>query len=113
MTGDSFIDSLLNNVSFTESNLNYANFAMANMENILLDNTILRNSNFQENKFKNIVLKNANLTQAQFFKSSLNGIDFSDSLIDGIVVSIEDLKGAIINEFQAVDLIGLIGVKIK
>ena len=70
-------------------------------------------SNFQENKFKNIVLKNADLTQAQFFKSSLNGIDFSDSLIDGIVVSIEDLKGAIINEFQAVDLIGLIGVKIK
>ena len=81
--------------------------------NVLFENTILRNSNFQENKLKNIVLKNANLTQAQFFKSSLNGIDFSDSLIDGIVVSIEDLKGAIINEFQAVDLIGLIGVKIK
>ena len=52
MTRDSFIDSLLNNVSFTESNLNYANFAMDNMENILLDNTILRNSNFQKTNLK-------------------------------------------------------------
>ena len=49
----------------------------------------------------------------QFFKTKLNGIDFSDSVIEGIIISLEDIKGAIINQLQSIDLIGLIGVKIK
>lgn len=53
------------------------------------------------------------LTQAQFFKTSLRDIDLSNSLIDGIAISLEDIKGATISELQAVDLISLIGVKIK
>ena len=83
------------------------------MENILFENTILRNSNFQENKLKNIILKKADLTRTQFFKTNLKGLDLSDSIIDGIIVSLEDIRGVMINEFQAVDLIGLIGVKVK
>ncbi len=50
---------------------------------------------------------------AQIFKTKLKDIDLSNSIIDGIVVSLDDIKGAIINEYQAIDLIGLIGVKIK
>ena len=50
---------------------------------------------------------------AQFFKVSLNGIDLSDSKIEGMSVSIEDIKGAIIDQFQAVDLLYLLGVKVK
>lgn len=53
------------------------------------------------------------LTQAQFFKTSLRDIDLSNSLIGGIAISLEDIKGATISELQAVDLISLIGVKIK
>ena len=40
-------------------------------------------------------------------------IDLSDSVIDGISVSIEDIKGATINQFQALDLLYLIGVKVR
>lgn len=43
----------------------------------------------------------------------LKNLNLSDSIIEGIIVSIEDIRGAIINEFQAIDLIGIIGVKIK
>ena len=63
--------------------------------------------------YKNIIFKTSDLTQVQFLKTSLKGIDFSDSKIEGIAVSIEDIKGAIINQFQAIDLLYLIGVKIK
>ncbi len=113
MTGDNFINSRLYNVTFIESNLNYVNFSLASIENLVFKNTILRNSNFQENKIKNIFLDKADLTQAQFFKTSLRDIDLSNSLIDGIAISLEDIKGATISELQAVDLISLIGVKIK
>jgi len=50
---------------------------------------------------------------AQFFKTSLKGIDLSTCKIERVAVSIEDIKGAIIDQFQAIDLLYLLGVKIK
>ena len=66
-----------------------------------------------ENFIKNILFKESDLTRAQFLKTSLNGIDFSDSTIEGIIVSIQDIKGATVNQFQAIDLMNLLGVKVK
>ena len=57
--------------------------------------------------------KKADLSQAQFFKTSLKDIDISDANIEGIAISIEDIKGAIIDQMQALDLLYLIGVKIR
>ncbi len=68
---------------------------------------------FQENRLKNIILRQTDFTQAQVFKTSLNGIDFSDSIIEGIAVSSEDIKGAIVGQFQAIDFLYLLGVKIR
>lgn len=113
LTGCNFIESRIDHVSFIETNMDYSNLSMARMENVLFENTGLRNSSFEENRIKNILLKQADLTQTQFFKTSLKEIDFSDSIIEGIIVSISDIKGAIINPLQALDLIGLMGIKIK
>ena len=64
-------------------------------------------------RFKNIIFQQVDLTQAQFFKTSLKGIDLSDSKIEGLAISLEDIRGAKINQFQAIDLLYLIGVKLK
>lgn len=47
------------------------------------------------------------------FRTNLKGIDFSTCNIDGIVVDREDLKGVIVNQFQAVELSKLLGIIIK
>ena len=86
---------------------------MTNIKNSLFNKVSLRTSNFQENKIKNMLLKEVDLTQTQFFKTSLNGIDLSQSIIEGIAVSLEDIRGAIIDSFQAINLLYLLGVKIK
>ena len=113
LTGCGFIDNRIYNVGFLETNMAYTNFAEASLENVLFKNSILCNSSFQENKFKNLVLEEADLTRAQFFKTSLKGIDFSSSIIEGMSTSVEDIKGAMINQFQAVDLLYLLGVEVK
>ena len=69
--------------------------------------------NSSENALKNIYFEKADLTQAMISKTSFKNIDLSDSIIEGIAISIENIKGAIINQFQAIDLLYLIGVKIK
>lgn len=113
LTGCNFTESRMYNVSYIETNLCYSNFSMASIENVFFDNTCLKNSSFQENKLKDIIFRQADLTQVQFFKTSLKEIDFSDSKIEGMAVSLEDIKGAIINEFQVIDLLYLLGVKLK
>lgn len=113
ISGCNFAENRLYNVTFIETNASYMNLSMASTENILFKDTVLKNSYFQETKMKNIYLDNADLTQAKFFKTSLKGIDLSTSKIEGMAISIEDIKGAIIDQFQAVDLLYLIGVKLK
>lgn len=113
VSGCNFAESRLYNVAFIETNASYMNLSMTSVENILFKNAGLKNSYFQENKIKNIYFDNVDLTQSKFFKTSLNGADLSSSKIEGIAISIEDIKGAIIDQFQAIDLLYLIGVKIK
>ena len=59
------------------------------------------------------ILEMKNIQKSFIGVQALKNIDFSDSIIEGIAVSIEDIKGAIINQFQAMDLLYLLGVKIK
>ena len=51
---------------------------------------------------KNTKFNECDLYKAQMFRTNLKGIDFSTCNIDGIVVEREDLKGIIVNQFQAV-----------
>ena len=114
LTGSNFAETRIYNVMFNDTNANYINLSMSSIENVCFDKATLRNSNFQENKLKNVYFKNnTDLTQAQIFKTSFKNIDLSETIIDGIAISQEDIKGAVIESFQAIDLLYLLGVKIK
>ena len=54
-----------------------------------------------------------NLYKAQLFRTNLKDIDFRTCNIEGIIVGQEDLKGMIVNDFQAVELSKLLGIIIK
>ena len=40
-------------------------------------------------------------------------MDLSNSIIEGIAITIDDIKGAIIDQSQSIDLLYLLGVKVK
>lgn len=114
LAGSNLAETRIYNVTFNDTNANYINLSMSSIENVCFNKTTLRNSNFQENKLKNVYFQNnTDLTQTQVFKTSFKNIDLSDAIIDGIAISQEDIKGAIIESFQAIDLLYLLGVKIK
>ncbi len=94
LTGCNFIENVLFDIGFIDSNMGYANISMSNLRGIFFNNTSIRSGSLQENKVKNINFKEADLTGTQFFKTSLNGIDLSNSNIDQIAVSLEDIRGA-------------------
>ena len=92
LTGCNFIENVLFDIGFIDSNMGYANISMSNLRGLFFNNTSIRSGSLQENKVKNINFKEADLTGTQFFKTSLNGIDLSNSNIDQIAVSLEDIR---------------------
>ena len=69
---------------------------------------------FSEAKLKRLKLNKVNFSSADFFKTPLKGIDLSDCMIDGILVSdtYHELKGVMVNALQAAELIKILGVKV-
>lgn len=112
-TGTVFLKSRFDTIEFKESNFCYSNFSLSMMNNIKYKDSIMRNMYFEENKHKKLEIDNSDLTGANFFKTSLKDIDLSTNNISALVVGLDDIKGAKIDSMQALDLIGLLGVKIK
>ena len=97
-----FADCLFVNCDFSNTSFERASFVRCKFENCKG-----LGCNFVEARWYH------NLSEAQFFKTKLNGMDFRTSNIEGILVSLESLKGAIVTDYQAVDLAKLIGIIIK
>ena len=56
---------------------------------------------------------NIDFTKAQIFNTRLKDIDLSTCIIQGLSTTLVDIKGAIINELQIMDLAYLLNIKIK
>ena len=53
------------------------------------------------------------MCNSEIVNTKLSGIDLSTCNIEGIFININDLKDTIIRVDQAMDLINILGVKIK
>ena len=113
--GTKFAGSVCKNMVLRECNLNYANFDACKLENLLVDKTELNSSNLTQCKCKDIQWRQAALTNASFFKTPMRGMDFSDSEIKGLVLSDDnqELKGAVVDLYQAAQLSKRLGIIIK
>ena len=89
------------------------NLSNSSFKDVKIENTNLQSSGICEVKFKNIEFEECNLNKCQLFRTKLKNIDFSTCDINGIIVDASDLKGVIVNEFQALELSKLLGLKIK
>ena len=93
------------------------------MKNLTLDDSSIKSTNFLQSNLSGAYIGNCNLSKtiynicnlsyANFSGTKLKGIDFSNSEIDEITCYLEDLKGAIMNEIQALEFLKIIGIKIK
>ena len=68
---------------------------------------------FIESSFKNIELMDVKFNKAEFLKTLLKGVDFSSSDITDVMFDLISVKGMIVNQFQCVELVGLLGVCVK
>ena len=100
-------------MKFEECNMNYANFNMSNIRDTEFKSCGLNSSSFNEVKLKEVTYKETSLIRAQFVETPLKNIDLSTSNIEGILIKIQELKGLIVNDIQAIQLSKILGIIIK
>ena len=94
----------------------YANMGEAKFEGAVLEECDLREAFLNEVRFaKRSRLNGCSLVRADFFRTPLKGMDLSTCDIAGIAVSDtrQELHGAIICAEQAVDVVGMLGLRVK
>jgi uncharacterized protein YjbI with pentapeptide repeats len=113
MIGVTINDGLINSSTIEDSLCKYLNFTEMKFNKFLISTSDLTESRFILVKLNDIIFDKDNLTKAEFNNTSLEKVDLSSCDIHNIDVDVYHVRGAIINESQAADLVNLLGVKIK
>lgn len=106
---------VVKNTVFEKSNLQYAYFNKTKITDVLFDHIDFTEASIIESKLKRFAVMNSKFINTNFFKTMLENVDFSNSELVTPLVSMPpaELKGSIINMFQAANLIGLWGIRVK
>lgn len=112
--GLSFLKSRLTSVFVDDSQMRYANLSEANVRGLRVRATNLAESSWHTVALRSAGFADCDLTGAEFIRTPLSGINLASCRIGGLVVSQDyrELRGCVIAPEQAVDLIGLLGVRI-
>mgnify|MGYP000241766528 CR=1 FL=1 len=98
-----------------KSALRYANFTSARFDRSEIIDCDCTDTFFAECSLGSFVVDQTRFVRSEFFHTSLKDVDFTTSELDGICVSDrgEELKGAVVNAFQAIELSKLLGLVVK
>ncbi len=113
--GTSFFNALFKNTRFSDSNFSYAVFDQSVMRSICFDNSNFSGASFAGAVWKEPMCTNAVFSQNNFFKADLGCADFSECTFQAPTVSDPptELRGVTVNSFQASDIVGLFGIKVR
>jgi len=108
-------ETVVKQTTFEESNFQYAYFYKTKMTDVLFDHLDFTEASMIEAKLNKFAATDSKFVRNNFSKTMLVKVDFSNNELVAPIVSNPpvELKGAIINIYQAVDLIGLWGVIVK
>lgn len=98
----SFKDNQARYLIMAAGKLNHVGFLSSNFQGAALDNC----------RFQKVFFDLCDLTEAEFYQTPLGGIDLRSSTILNIRLSGSELRKAVVNPFQAMELARLLGLVI-
>ena len=110
MTGLNFIDCSLQDLLFEGVQGRYMNISLGNIRCVEFNDSTLDESSFMEVNVKNLVFKQVSFIDGEVFKTSLKGMDFKTTNIEGIRIDDYSLKGIHVDMYQAIALASLLGI---
>jgi uncharacterized protein YjbI with pentapeptide repeats len=115
--GAKWTESQWTDVVFTDSLGKLLQLYGSKLKHVIFENCRLEQADFRSCQLDQVRFANCNLTGAEFYGAKLNQVEFSGSVLDGIKANAGDLKGAIIDGQQllqlAETLAGMLGIKVE
>lgn len=111
--GINFIDTTLDNIIIEDSMCSMANLTGVKINNSKISDSNFKSSSINNSELKNLILDRVNFSNSDFINTKLKDMDLSSCNIEEINIDLNCIKDAIISLEQTMDLIGLLGVKIK
>ena len=107
-------DSRIRNTTFALSKLPYSQWDQSKLTDVDLDGIDLESASMANMRLIRFTVSNSRFIRTNFFKTMLNGVDFSRCELLAPIVSSppEELRGAKIGAHQAIDLVTLFGVQV-
>ncbi len=113
LMGMQLLEARCADVVFNDCTLESAIFASTTFKAVRFENCRLDEAVFTEADLSHTVFQRCDLTRADLRGSKLLGADFRGSIINGMQVGALELKGAIIEPAQAVQVVNLLGLIVK
>jgi uncharacterized protein YjbI with pentapeptide repeats len=112
--GINMSDTIIKQTTFEQSNFQYASLDNAKVSDVSFDHVDFAEASMAEATLKRFETTHSTFHRNNFFKTSLKTVDFSDGEFIEPIISMppSELKGAVLNMFQAADLVRLWGVTI-
>lgn len=104
LLGAQFGEATLADVVFTDSVLNMAHLYGAKLKSVHFSKCTMRGADFRSCSMENVAFTDCDLAGAEFYGAKFTGVKFGGSDISAIKINIEDLKGAIIDRSQLLQL---------
>lgn len=95
--------SIVRNVSFSDSKIEFINFRKAKLEDILFKDCMLSDVDFNQGNLKNVRFENCILKDVTFNGAKMVAVDISQSTIEHIK-GIDSIKGITISQDQLIQL---------
>jgi uncharacterized protein YjbI with pentapeptide repeats len=103
LTGLSFAESRIAEVSFKACKLDYANFRHSEIERVSFEDCVLTGADFQGASIKATVFSRCQLVEVDFSKAAMSLVDLRGSELK-LAGSVLGLRGAIIDPLQLMEL---------
>ena len=111
-----FHDASFSDVIFRNCEISNVDYSECFFRRVVFEDSKMIGSNFAEAilcGFKSVQFEESKLIGIEFLHTPLTGIDFTTNEIDGIQLSGEELRGAIVTPVKACDLSRLLGLVIR
>ncbi|MCH3960752.1 MAG: pentapeptide repeat-containing protein [Solobacterium sp.] len=113
LTGCDMSGSSLTDTEMKECQGEYLNLNCTGLNDCSWQETLFKEASFAMMKIKHLEIKGCNFTRSEWADTKMKDLDLSDSIIDGIAVNAENLKGVIVNAEQAVVMAKLLGIRVR
>ena len=115
LTGALFSSSKLINTVFESAAAQYLSFEDSLLQNLLIADSDFTSSSFSRVKHSKLRIESSKLVSVSFVGTPLYGISLPSSDISGMILSpdMKELKGAVLDVSQCLDIARILGVEIS